>query len=272
MSDHRLADRVWIVTGAASGIGRAIARLFASQGAQVVIADVTQEVIEGGTSTLEVIASEGGKAVFLPTDVSQWAQVETMVAETVSRYGRLDGIVKQRLHSSRATAVGDRRGRLGPRSQGQSDRHFFMLPGCGRTNDHPGAARRGPGPDRQFVFAARHDRSTLRHRLWHHKGWNCVSHQADSDRLRRSRHCLQRGRARQDSDWRRRPCDRSARARPRFSEDAMAAAWAARRCSAGGVVFGERRCEFCHRHQFDGGWRMDRGLRSRSKRQERHDV
>ena len=93
MSDRKLADRVWIVTGAASGIGRAIARLFASHGAQVVIADVTQEVIEGGIPTLEVIASEGGKAVYLPTDVSQHEQVDAMVTDTVSRYGRLDGIV-----------------------------------------------------------------------------------------------------------------------------------------------------------------------------------
>jgi NAD(P)-dependent dehydrogenase (short-subunit alcohol dehydrogenase family) len=93
MSDRKLADRVWIVTGAASGIGRAIARLFASHGAHVVIADVTQQAIEGGIPTLEVIASEGGKAVFLPTDVSQREQVDAMVTETVSRYGRLDGIV-----------------------------------------------------------------------------------------------------------------------------------------------------------------------------------
>jgi NAD(P)-dependent dehydrogenase (short-subunit alcohol dehydrogenase family) len=93
MSDRKLVDRVWIVTGAASGIGRAIARLFASHGAQVVIADVTQEVIEGGIPTCDVIASEGGKAVFLPTDVSQREQVDAMVTETVSRYGRLDGIV-----------------------------------------------------------------------------------------------------------------------------------------------------------------------------------
>jgi NAD(P)-dependent dehydrogenase (short-subunit alcohol dehydrogenase family) len=93
MSDLKLADRVWIVTGAASGIGRAIARLFASHGAHVVIADVTQEVIEGGIPTLEVIASEGGKAVYLPTNVSQREQVDAMVAETVSRCGRLDGIV-----------------------------------------------------------------------------------------------------------------------------------------------------------------------------------
>jgi NAD(P)-dependent dehydrogenase (short-subunit alcohol dehydrogenase family) len=93
MTGLKLRDQVWIVTGAASGIGRAIARLFASHGARVVIADVTQDVVEGGVPTVDMIAAEGGKAVYLPTDVSQRGQVEAMLAETVSRYGRLDGIV-----------------------------------------------------------------------------------------------------------------------------------------------------------------------------------
>src|SRR3977135_581687 len=93
MTGLRLADQVWIVTGAASGIGRAIARLFAAEGARVVIADVTQQVIEGGAPTVDVIAAGGGKAGYLPPDVSQREQVDAMVAETASRYGRLDGIV-----------------------------------------------------------------------------------------------------------------------------------------------------------------------------------
>ncbi len=93
MTGPRLADQVWIVTGAASGIGRAIARLFASEGARVVIADVTQEVIEGGAPTVDVIAAEGGEAIYLPTDVSRREQVEATVTAAVARYGRLDGIV-----------------------------------------------------------------------------------------------------------------------------------------------------------------------------------
>jgi NAD(P)-dependent dehydrogenase (short-subunit alcohol dehydrogenase family) len=93
MTGPKLVDQVWIVTGAASGIGRAIARLFASQGARVVIADVTQQVIEGGIPTVDMIAADGGKAVYLSTDVSLREQVDATVAETVSRYGCLDGIV-----------------------------------------------------------------------------------------------------------------------------------------------------------------------------------
>ncbi|QHJ01680.1 SDR family oxidoreductase [Xylophilus rhododendri] len=90
---QRLAGQVCIVTGAASGIGRAIARLFARHGATVVLADVTTEVIEGGAPTAEVIAHEGGTAVFERTDVSDTAQVQALVDGTVARFGRLDVLV-----------------------------------------------------------------------------------------------------------------------------------------------------------------------------------
>jgi NAD(P)-dependent dehydrogenase (short-subunit alcohol dehydrogenase family) len=89
----RLAGQVCIVTGASSGIGRAIARLLASHGARVVIADVTTDVIEGGIPTSECIAREGGEAWFHATDVTSSDQVDTLVSETVSRHGRLDVLV-----------------------------------------------------------------------------------------------------------------------------------------------------------------------------------
>ncbi|WP_257624597.1 SDR family NAD(P)-dependent oxidoreductase [Variovorax boronicumulans] len=92
-SSQRMAGQVCIVTGAASGIGRAIARTLAAQGATVVVADVTTEVIEGGAPTAEVIAAEGGQAVFIPTDVARTEQVDALVDQAVARFGRLDVLV-----------------------------------------------------------------------------------------------------------------------------------------------------------------------------------
>jgi len=90
---RRMEGRVCIVTGAASGIGRAIARLLARQGARVIVADVTTEVIEGGDATTDLIKLEGGNALFCATDVSLAAEVDRLVAFTVTHYGRLDVIV-----------------------------------------------------------------------------------------------------------------------------------------------------------------------------------
>jgi NAD(P)-dependent dehydrogenase (short-subunit alcohol dehydrogenase family) len=79
--------KVAIVTGAASGIGRASARMFAREGARVIIADIDRDSGEG---TAQLIRDAGGEAVFVPTDVAEPADVEAMVAAAVEHYGRLD--------------------------------------------------------------------------------------------------------------------------------------------------------------------------------------
>lgn len=82
-----------MVTGASSGIGRAIAIGFASEGATVVIADVTTDPIEGGESTLKLIARSGGAASFVKTDVGSWDEVDALIGQTVAQHGRLDVMV-----------------------------------------------------------------------------------------------------------------------------------------------------------------------------------
>ena len=88
-----LAGKVAVVTGASSGIGRAIAMSFASEGAAVVIADITEQPLEGGETTLEAIAIAGGTASFHKTDVGRWDQVDALIGATVARHGRLDVMV-----------------------------------------------------------------------------------------------------------------------------------------------------------------------------------
>ncbi len=93
MSTKRLQDRVCIVTGAASGIGRAIAILFAAEGAQVVILDPREEPIEGGESTLECIQRAGERAKAYPVDVSDWEQLDRAVTEVIDAFGALHVMV-----------------------------------------------------------------------------------------------------------------------------------------------------------------------------------
>lgn len=88
-----LGGKVAIVTGASSGIGRAIAATFASEGAQVVLADVIAEPLEGGEPTLELIRRGGGTASFEKADVGRWEDVDMLIGNTVKRYGRLDVMV-----------------------------------------------------------------------------------------------------------------------------------------------------------------------------------
>jgi len=83
----RLKGKVALITGAASGIGRATALLFAQEGAKVMCADIDGE---GARATAQEIAARGGEAAHVQADVSQEEDARRMVQATVERFGRLD--------------------------------------------------------------------------------------------------------------------------------------------------------------------------------------
>jgi NAD(P)-dependent dehydrogenase (short-subunit alcohol dehydrogenase family) len=86
MTSPRFAGKVAIVTGAGSGIGRAIAVAFAREGAKVVVSDLNEA---GGRETAAQIAEQRGEALFVAADVSTAAENARLVSETVARFGAL---------------------------------------------------------------------------------------------------------------------------------------------------------------------------------------
>ncbi len=87
MATHTTAPRVGLVTGAASGIGRAIALAWAREGAQVAVSDLDEA---GGRQTVALAEAAGARALFVRADVARPEDCETLVARTVAAFGRLD--------------------------------------------------------------------------------------------------------------------------------------------------------------------------------------
>src|SRR5687767_6322119 len=85
--DGRLAGKVAIITGAASGIGAESARVFAAQGARVVVADINAD---GATAVAREIGDAGGQALGVAVDVRDPAQVEGMIAAGLDVFERVD--------------------------------------------------------------------------------------------------------------------------------------------------------------------------------------
>lgn len=86
----KLQGKVAIVTGAGSGNGRAIARRFLQEGAKVAIADIN---LQGAQETIELAGATAEQAIALKVDVTNKAEVEKMVADVVSKFGRVDILV-----------------------------------------------------------------------------------------------------------------------------------------------------------------------------------
>lgn len=83
----RLKDKVTLITGAGSGIGKSTALLFAKEGATVIVNDLSEEK---GNGTVEEIKASGGEAVFMMADVTKAVEVERMVQDGLKHCGRID--------------------------------------------------------------------------------------------------------------------------------------------------------------------------------------
>src|ERR1035441_1421276 len=84
---ERLSGKVAIITGSGKGIGKAIARLFAAEGAKVLIADIDETIAR---NVCEEIRNTGADAAFVKADVSRRDDCERMAREAVERFGRID--------------------------------------------------------------------------------------------------------------------------------------------------------------------------------------
>ncbi len=106
----RLQDKVTIITGGASGMGQVAARMFAAEGAKVVVADVSQSPAEAVAAE---IRAAGGQAVAVVADISKEGDARRMVDDTIGAFGRVDvlynnaGIMPEADHSVIDTSVED---------------------------------------------------------------------------------------------------------------------------------------------------------------------
>ena len=98
----RLTGKVAIVTGSANGIGKRTARLFAAEGASVVVADVQDEA---GQAVVERIRGDGGTATYVHCDILKEDDLRGVVAKAVETYGRLDVLMNNAMVSAGSTAV-----------------------------------------------------------------------------------------------------------------------------------------------------------------------
>ncbi len=82
-----LRDKVALITGASSGIGRAIALVMSREGAKIIAADLSRD---GGEETAKQVRDQGGDALFVEADVARPEDGESLVAQALQRHGRLD--------------------------------------------------------------------------------------------------------------------------------------------------------------------------------------
>ncbi|WP_080875596.1 SDR family oxidoreductase [Oceanobacillus timonensis] len=100
----KLKDKVAVVTGAASGMGKAIAELYAKEGAKIIVADLN---LEGAEETVQAITNSGGTAKALEVNVAKLEDIESMIDTAVSSFGTLDILVNNAGIMDGMEAAGD---------------------------------------------------------------------------------------------------------------------------------------------------------------------
>jgi NAD(P)-dependent dehydrogenase (short-subunit alcohol dehydrogenase family) len=99
---RRLDGRVALVTGAANGIGREIARLLGAEGAHVVVTDLAADSERGGATTADLIRAAGDSAEFARLDIASESGVNAVVTDTVAGHGKLDLVINNAATSAPA--------------------------------------------------------------------------------------------------------------------------------------------------------------------------
>jgi len=101
---NRLSGKICIITGAGSGIGRASAKMFAAEGATVVVTDLRRESAD---QVAHDIQADGGKAIAMAVDVGEEAQLRHMVDTTIAEFGRIDVLYNNALFLNTAFVMRD---------------------------------------------------------------------------------------------------------------------------------------------------------------------
>src|SRR5271156_1373713 len=102
---NRLKDKICIITGAGSGIGRASAEMFAREGATVVVTDIGAKAAE---EVAHGIVKAGGQAIALTVDVGEEDQLRRMVDTTIGKFGRIDALYNNALMTNPDPSLRDR--------------------------------------------------------------------------------------------------------------------------------------------------------------------
>ena len=100
----RLANKICIITGSGSGIGRASALMFAREGATVIVADIRAEAAE---ATAQAVVDAGGSARAMTVDVGEQGDLEKMASQTIADFGRIDVLFNNALYVNQDHAIRD---------------------------------------------------------------------------------------------------------------------------------------------------------------------